>query len=88
MSPAQAARLFGALADKTRLRLLLCLADEEGLSVTALAETLGLSQPGLSHQLRRLRLAGILTSRREGQSVFYALALGPARDLVRDHVRP
>ena len=86
---ARAARLFGLLADQTRLRLLLTLSDGDGDSpVTALAEALGLSQPALNYQLRLLRTAGVVTRRRGGQNVFYALAPGPARDLLLRHVRP
>jgi DNA-binding transcriptional ArsR family regulator len=87
----QAARLFGLLGDETRLRLLLRLAEGKDVSVTALAEAFGMSQPALSHHLTRLRLAGAVTCRREGNHHFYALAPGPARDLllfVLRHVRP
>lgn len=85
---AQAARLFGLLADETRLRLLLTLADaEEGVAVEGLAKTIGMSQPALSYHLQQLRLGGAVTRRREGKNAFYSLAPGFARELLR-HVRP
>ena len=78
----QAARLFGLLADKTRLRLLLRLAKGKDLSVAALAEASGQSQPALAHHLQLLRLAGVIARRREGPNAFSARAPGPARDLL------
>jgi ArsR family transcriptional regulator len=88
MTAAQAARLFALLGDETRLRLLMRLAEGSDLPVTALAEAFGMSQPTLSHHLQRLRLAGVVTCRREGRNTFYALTPGPARDLLLDNVRP
>jgi DNA-binding transcriptional ArsR family regulator len=83
----QAARLFGLLEDETRLRLLLRLAKGRDVKVTDLAKALSLSVAALSHHLQRLRLAGAVTCRREGQHVFYALAPGPARDILLRYVR-
>jgi DNA-binding transcriptional ArsR family regulator len=86
---APAARLFRLLADGTRLRLLLLLAAGEGdLPVAALATVLGLSPTALSRHLTLLRLAGVVTARREGHNVFYALGPGPARAILLRHVRP
>ena len=47
-----------------------------------------MSQPALSHHLQRLRLAGAITCRREGNNNFYSLAPGPAPgpDPSGDHV--
>jgi DNA-binding transcriptional ArsR family regulator len=84
----QAARLFGLLGDETRLRLLLRLAEGDELSVTALGKALRVTRTALNHRLQRLRLAGVVTDRREGQNVFYSLAPGPARDILLRHVRP
>jgi DNA-binding transcriptional ArsR family regulator len=86
---APAVRLFGLLSNETRLRLLLALADGDGdTPVGGLAEALGVSQSALSQHLRRLRQAGAITWRREGHNIFYALAPGPARDILLRHVRP
>jgi DNA-binding transcriptional ArsR family regulator len=87
MPVCEAACVFGLLADETRLRLLLRLAEGKDLSVTALAEAFGMSQPALSHHLQRLRLAGAVVCRREGNINFYSLAPGPARDLLLSNVR-
>jgi DNA-binding transcriptional ArsR family regulator len=89
MPAAQAARLFGLLGDETRLRVLLTLADgDTGVPVGNLAKNLGLSRTALNHQLQLLRMAGVVSRRREGQNVFYSLVQGPARDLLLRHVRP
>jgi hypothetical protein len=78
MPVAQAARLFELLADETWLRLLPLLAAGGGdIPFGGLPEALGLSQQPVSHHLRRLRLAGAVTCRREGNHHFYALAPGP-----------
>ena len=85
----QAASLFGLLSDETRLRMLLALANGNGgVHVGGLAEALSVSQTAVSQHLQRLRLSGVVTHRREGRNVFYALAQGLARDLLLRHVRP
>ncbi|HEY8342147.1 MAG TPA: metalloregulator ArsR/SmtB family transcription factor [Calditerricola sp.] len=66
----RAALTFKALADPTRIRILHLLAQEER-SVTDLAETLGLSQSAVSHQLAFLRSMRLVKYRRQGQSLFY-----------------
>src|SRR5437867_5757162 len=65
-------RLFKALGDETRLRMVALLAYGE-LCVCHLEEALGLSQPNVSRQLAILRSAGIVEDRREGNWVYYRL---------------
>lgn len=64
--------LFQLLSDKTRLRILLLLAEGER-NVTALCEALGLPQPTVSHHLGLLRIHNVIANRRKGKQVFYAL---------------
>lgn len=52
-------QIFKLLSDEHRLRILLYLARERELSVKALCDKLGLSQPAVSHHLALLRLAGL-----------------------------
>jgi ArsR family transcriptional regulator, arsenate/arsenite/antimonite-responsive transcriptional repressor len=68
------APLLKALADDTRLEIvsLLALADEE-LCVCDIEERFDLSQPTISHHLRVLKDAGVVTSERRGSWVYYAL---------------
>lgn len=65
--------IFSALADPTRFRILDALACEE-LCVCDLASIAGISQSGVSHQLRVLRDRGLVTYRREGPRAVYRLA--------------
>ena len=66
------ADLFKVLGDPTRIRILQALHDTR-LCVCDIAETLGMTQSAISHQLRVLRQARLVRARREGRSVFYAL---------------
>lgn len=82
------AALFGALADPNRVRLIAALEREE-LCVGDLAATVGLSSSATSHQLRMLRSLGLVRTRREGRSIYYALDDEHVRTLYRqalDHV--
>ncbi len=66
-------QVFKLLADETRLRILLLLAGQGEMHVTALCEQLQQSQPAVSHHLALLRVAGLIEPRREGKHNFYSL---------------
>ena len=68
----QLASLFRLLADRTRLNLLMLLADGEK-NVTSLCEVLKLPQPTVSHHLGLLRMSNLISNRRDGKQVFYDL---------------
>jgi len=61
-----------ALADKTRLRLLNLMRDEE-VCVCFFAEILGDSQPKISRHLAYLRNAGLVKARRDGKWMHYSI---------------
>lgn len=63
---------FKVLGDKTRLRILALLRQRE-LCVCDLTDVLGISQPGVSQHMRRLRQAGFVNERRGGQWIYYSL---------------
>ena len=65
-------RLFKALADPTRLRLINLLGDEE-LCVCSCVEILNTNQPKISRHLAYLRRAGLVTARRDGKWTHYRL---------------
>ena len=65
--------LFKVLSDPTRIRILQVLHDTR-LCVCDIAETLGMTQSAISHQLRILRQARLVRAQREGRSIFYVLA--------------
>ena len=67
-----ASDFFKAFSDKTRLRILTALVTEE-LCVCDIAALLGMSQSAISHQLRFLKQARLVKSRKSGKTVYYAL---------------
>ena len=69
------------LADATRLRLMTMLAGGER-DVTALTAAVGAARPAVSQHLGKLRLAGLVTVRREGRRALYAVAGPHVRRLV------
>lgn len=71
-SAQDAASLLKALAHEGRLMILCALVEGER-SVSDLEDLLGARQAAVSQQLARLRLEGLVTCRREGKSIFYAL---------------
>jgi ArsR family transcriptional regulator len=75
-------RLFKALGDDTRLRIVALLSHGE-LCVCHIQEALGLPQPNVSRQLAVLRSAGIVSDRREGTWVYYRLAPPSDPDCAR-----
>jgi ArsR family transcriptional regulator len=64
--------LFLGLADKTRLRILNLIRDDE-VCVWFFTEVLGESQPKISRHLAYLRNAGIVSTRRNGKWIFYSI---------------
>ena len=67
-----ASDFFKAFSDKTRLRILTALVTGE-LCVCDIAALLGMSQSAISHQLRFLKQARLVKSRKSGKTVYYAL---------------
>ncbi|MCY0881773.1 MAG: metalloregulator ArsR/SmtB family transcription factor, partial [Firmicutes bacterium] len=82
----EAVALFKALGEPTRLRIVALLAEKEWC-VCELVPLLGISQPAVSTHMSRLKAAGLVKERREGQWVHYALqrdALEKAREVLSD----
>ena len=65
--------LFRIFGDSTRVRILYVLFESE-MCVCDIAALLGMTQSAISHQLRALKSARLVKSRREGKTVFYSLA--------------
>jgi len=83
----QMAKLFRALADQNRLRIVNIL-SEHSICVCDLQLVLGLSQPFISRHLAYLRRAGLVRDRREGPRVCYSLAPdSPAIQALRAFLR-
>ena len=66
------ADLFKVLGDPTRIRIVQQLLNKE-MCVTDIAESMGMGQSAISHQLRVLRQARLVTFRKEGKTVMYSL---------------
>ena len=65
--------LFKIFGDSTRIRILYVLFESD-MCVCGIAELLGMTQSAISHPLRALKNARLVKARREGKTVFYALA--------------
>ena len=67
------AELFKVFGDSTRVKILFVLFQSE-MCVCDIAELLHMTQSAISHQLRVLKQSQLVKYRREGKTVFYALA--------------
>lgn len=76
-----AARLLRTLGNEQRL-MVLCLLVEGERSVGELNAQLEVSQSALSQHLAILRTDGLVVTRREAQTIYYALAEGPAQRII------
>lgn len=76
-------RLFKALADKTRLKILMLL-DIREMCVCEIMVALDLTQPTASHHLGILEVVGLVKDRREGKWVFYSLKNKRIMKLVKE----
>ena len=81
MHAADAAQLLRALANEKRL-MLLCLLVEGERSVSELNSKVDLSKSALSQHLAVLRTDGLVQTRRVAQTIYYALADGPAQRII------
>ncbi|WP_246777246.1 helix-turn-helix transcriptional regulator [Microvirga sp. VF16] len=70
----EVADMLRALANGRRLMILCKLVEWGEGNVTALAEAVGLSQSALSQHLARMRDEGLVTTRRESQTIWYRIA--------------
>lgn len=78
-----AAEVLALLADRTRLALLHALAGGEA-DVTTLARGVDAARPSVSQHLARLRLAGLVTTHKEGRRVVYGLPDGHLHRMVAE----
>jgi len=77
-----AANFLRALASEHRLMVLCTLLQGE-MSVSELLKVIPLTQSALSQHLAVLRRERLVTTRRDGQTVFYGLKSGPAPSVIR-----
>ena len=72
-SPADAAGLFAALGDEQRLRMVGLLAAEGPRTLSQLAQGSAISRQGITKHLRTLERAGLVSSRRDGRELHFAI---------------
>jgi DNA-binding transcriptional ArsR family regulator len=78
----QASDLLKALSNRHRLLIICQLIDGER-SVGELAEFLGLRDSTVSQHLALLRKDGLVSARRDAQTIYYSIASEPARDILK-----
>ena len=78
----RASDLLKALANRHRL-LIVCQLSEKERSVGELAELLKVRDSTVSQHLALLRKDGVVTARRDGQTIWYSIGSAPVRELVR-----
>ncbi len=82
------AEFFKIFGDSTRIRILSVL-SQAAMCVCDLAETLQMKQPAVSYQLRILKQARLVKSRRDGREVYYSLSDDHVRGIIemgREHI--
>ena len=88
--PARAFRdclpLFQAFGDTGRQDIILLLAEVESMNVNQIAEQLTRSRPTISHHLKTLRSAGLVSSEPRGTENFYTLQIEAAVGLLKELV--
>jgi ArsR family transcriptional regulator len=73
--------VFKLLADRSRLKIVLALAQDGKLHVSALCDLLDQSQPAVSHHLTLMRMVGLVGYDRSGKHNYYYLASDHLREL-------
>ena len=71
-------KIFG---DTTRVKILYAL-DQSELCVNDISEKLGMTQSAVSHQLKFLKTGKLISSRRDGKSIYYSLADDHVRSII------
>lgn len=74
--------LLKAMGNERRLVILCQLVAHGEMSVGAMAEKIGLGQSALSQHLAKMREEGIVTTRREGQTIWYRVTDGRVEELM------
>lgn len=82
-----AVEVFAMLADVTRVKIILALRSAEEMSVNHIADVVDKSPAAVSQRLAKLRLTRMVSTRREGTTVFYRLTDEHASELVVDAVK-
>ena len=80
----QRARVFKALSDPTRLRIVELLTEQDEMCGSEMADQLGISLALLCHHWSTLEYAGLISKRKEGQTASISLNQGLLSDCLKD----
>lgn len=73
--------LFKIFGDTTRIKIMYALHEDE-MCVCAISELLGMTQSAVSHQLKTLKTANLVKSRRDGKTIYYSVADDHVRTII------
>ena len=73
--------LFKVFGDTTRIKIMYALYEDE-MCVCAIAELISMTQSAVSHQLKSLKAANLVTSRREGKTIYYRLSDDHVKSII------
>ena len=80
--------LFKMFGDPTRLKIMFILFERE-VCVCDIADIIGMQQSAVSHQLKTLKQANLVKSRREGKTIYYSLSDNHVKTIfimAKDHI--
>ena len=77
------AEFFRVMGSSTRIGILCCLMTQEEMCVGDIAAALNMTQSAVSNQLKLLKQARLIRSRREGKMIYYALSDAHPGDIIR-----
>lgn len=78
------ARIFAALGDATRQKILLLFQKDEEISIKTIAELFPYSRTAIVHHLEVLERAGIVSARRDGKAALYHVNPGVVLRAIQD----
>lgn len=73
--------LFKIFGDATRIKIMYALYEDE-MCVCAISELLQMTQSAISHQLKTLKDANLVTGRREGKTIYYRLSDDHVKSII------
>ena len=73
--------LFKVFGDTTRIKIMYALYEDE-MCVCAIAELLNMTQSAISHQLKTLKDANLVSGRREGKEIYYSLSDDHVKSII------
>ncbi len=74
--------IYSALGNKTRTKLVLCLA-QKSKNVSELIATCGLAQSAVSQHLSKLKQSGLVSAKKQGKEVWYSLRFSKAATICK-----